>query len=345
MWRVGHPAPRVHLRTVQLTPDQTAVQELAREFAQAEIAPNAATWDREHHFPRELFTRLGAIGLMGVCVPEELGGAGADFVSYILAVEELSRADAGVGVTVAVHTSAGTLPALRHARPAVRDVAIPPLARGEGLAAFALTESGSGSDAGSLRTAARSDGNGGWVIDGAKQWITNGSYASEFVVFARTRPDVPGPGGISAFLVEGGTPGLEAVREEEKLGLNSSSTADLAFDGVQVPDERLLGEEGRGFAIAMETLDSGRITHRGAGARRGAGGPRLRARLRARARDVRQAHRRARAGAGPAGGHGHAGRRRPRPDLRRRAPAGTPAARTRWRARRPSSSPRASRGR
>ena len=97
VWRVGHPAPRVHLRTVQLTPDQAAVQELARDFAQAEIAPNAATWDRDHHFPRELFTRLGAIGLMGVCVPEELGGAGADFVSYILAVEELSRADAGVG--------------------------------------------------------------------------------------------------------------------------------------------------------------------------------------------------------------------------------------------------------
>jgi alkylation response protein AidB-like acyl-CoA dehydrogenase len=243
---------------MQLSDEQRAIRSLAREFAEGEIAPHAARWDREHAFPRGLFVELGRIGLMGVCVPEELGGAGADFLSYILVLEELSRADAGVGVTVAVHTSAGILPILASARPALRDEVVPPLARGEGLAAFALTEPGAGSDAGSLITRATRDGDA-WLIDGRKQWITNGSHASELVTFARTRPDEPGASGVSAFLVAGGTPGLEAVREEEKLGLNSSSTADMVYDGVSVPGDRLLGEEGRGFPIAMATLDGGRI--------------------------------------------------------------------------------------
>jgi alkylation response protein AidB-like acyl-CoA dehydrogenase len=243
---------------VQLSEEQRAIQGLAREVATSEIAPHASAWDREHHFPRELFHELGRLGLMGVCVPEELGGAGADFLSYVLVLEELSRADAGVGVTVAVHTSAGTLPLLAHARPEVRDALVPPLARGEGLAAFALTESGAGSDAGAIRTAAR-ETDDGWILDGAKQWITNGAQATVIVTFARTRPDVAGARGLSAFAVDGRSAGLTVVREEEKLGLNSSSTVDLAFEGVAVPDERLLGEEGRGFAVAMSTLDSGRI--------------------------------------------------------------------------------------
>src|SRR4051794_5104852 len=173
---------------MDLSDEQRAIRDLAREVAEAEIVPHAAQWDRDHHFPRELFTRLGEIGLMGVCVPEELGGAGADFVAYALVLEELSRADASVGVTVAVHTSAGTLPLVAHAQPAVRERLVPPLARGEGLAAFALTEPGAGSDAGALRTAARPAPDGGWLLDGRKQWITNGSYASEVIVFARTRP-------------------------------------------------------------------------------------------------------------------------------------------------------------
>ena len=243
---------------MQLTDEQSAIAGLAREVAEAEIAPCAADWDERRHFPRELFVRLGELGLMGVCVPEELGGVGADFLSYVLVLEELSRADAGVGVTVAVHTSAGTLPLIAHASPRVRDEIVPPLARGEGLAAFALTEAGAGSDAAALRTAARAS-EGGWAISGAKQWITNGSHASEVVTFARTRPDVPGARGLSAFVVSGDTPGLRAVREERKLGLNSSSTADLVLDDAFVPAERMLGEEGRGFAIAMETLDGGRI--------------------------------------------------------------------------------------
>jgi alkylation response protein AidB-like acyl-CoA dehydrogenase len=243
---------------VELSQEQRAIQGLARDVAASEIAPHASAWDRDHHFPRELFHELGRLGLMGVCVPEELGGAGADFLSYVLVLEELSRADAGVGVTVAVHTSAGTLPLLAHARPKVRDALVPPLARGEGLAAFALTESGAGSDAGAIRTAARETPDG-WVLDGAKQWITNGAHATVIVAFARTRPDVPGARGLSAFAVDGDAPGLTVVREEEKLGLNSSSTVDLTFEAVPVPDDRLLAEEGRGFAVAMSTLDSGRI--------------------------------------------------------------------------------------
>ena len=230
---------------------------------------------------------------MGVCVPEELGGAGADFVAYVLVLEELSRADASVGVTVAVHTSAGTLPLVAHARPKVRDELVPPLARGEGLAAFALTEPGSGSDAGALRTSARADGDA-WVLDGRKQWITNGSYATQVLVFARTRPDVPGPAGISAFVVPGDAPGLAAVREEEKLGLNASSTADMVLDGVRVPEERPGGR--RGPRLHGRDAHPRRRPHRDRrpGGRDRPGRARRGAGLRPGARDVRQDDRRAR---------------------------------------------------
>ena len=207
-----------------LTAEQREIQELAREVAEREIAPHAATWDRDHTFPRALFSKLGELGLMGVCVSEELGGAGADFLSYILVLEELSRADAGVGVTVAVHTSAATLPIIAFGTPAQRDRFVPELAAGRVLGAFALTEPGSGSDAGSLRTAATRNGDG-WTITGSKQWITNGSHAGTFLVFARTDAAVEGPRGVSAFLVDGSD--VEVTREEEKLGLNSSSTADI----------------------------------------------------------------------------------------------------------------------
>src|ERR671915_842709 len=157
----------------ELSPEQREIQALAREFAAAEIEPQAADWDRNHHFPREVFAKLAELGLMGTCVPEEYGGAGADFLSYILVLEQLSRADAGVGVTVAVHTSAVTLPILAFGTDEQKSRFVPPLARGEVIGAFALTETGSGSDAGSLRTAATPNGNG-WTISGSKQWITNG---------------------------------------------------------------------------------------------------------------------------------------------------------------------------
>jgi alkylation response protein AidB-like acyl-CoA dehydrogenase len=240
----------------ELTAEQREIQTLAQELAEAEIVPNARAWDRDHRFPQELFPKLAKLGLMGVCVPEEYGGAGADFLSYILVLEALSRADAGVGVTVAVHTSATTLPILSFGTEEQKARFVPPLALGEQIGAFALTESGSGSDAGSLRTRADADGDG-WVISGAKQWITNGSVAGTLVAFARTDPSTAGPRGISCFVLD--AEHVRVTREEEKLGLNSSTTSDLAIEGARVGRDRLLHEEGRGFRVAMATLDGGRI--------------------------------------------------------------------------------------
>jgi alkylation response protein AidB-like acyl-CoA dehydrogenase len=239
-----------------LTAEQRQIQALARDFAREEVEPYAAEWDRDHGFPRELLTRLGGLGLLGICVPEDHGGGGADFLSYVLAIEELSRADAGLGVTVAVHTSACTLPILAFGTPAQRDELVPPLARGETIGAFALTESGSGSDAGALRTRAEPV-EGGWRLTGAKQWITNGGFGGPILLFARTDPEATGPRGISAFVVDGA--GVEVTHVTEKLGLNSSQTVDITLDRVQVRPDRLLHEEGRGFRVAMSTLDGGRI--------------------------------------------------------------------------------------
>jgi butyryl-CoA dehydrogenase len=222
----------------ELTAEQEEIRSLARRFADEKIAPHAAEWDRNHTFPTDVFSSLADLGFMGVCIPEEHGGAGADFLSYMLVLEELSRGDAGVGVTVAVHTSACTLPLLEHGSPYV-----PALAAGEEIGAFALTEAGSGSDASAMTTRFA-----GGRINGAKQWITNGSHASTILVFAREED-----GRIGAFVVR---EGFTVAREEEKLGLNSSSTADLVFEDT--PAERL-GEPGKGMAIALRTLDGGRI--------------------------------------------------------------------------------------
>lgn len=229
----------------ELGDEQREIRALARRFAEERVAPQAAAWDREHRFPTEVFSQLGELGLMGVCVPAELGGAGADFLSYVLVLEELSRADAGVGVTVAVHTSAGTLPLIAHGSSEQAARLVPPLAQGHELAAFALTEAEAGSDAGALR-ARCVDGR----LSGAKQWITNGSQAHVFTVFAREEA------GISAWVVRRGAAGFRPTREEEKLGLNSSSTADLVF--AETPAERL-GAPGGGMRIALATLDGGRI--------------------------------------------------------------------------------------
>ncbi|HEV8686717.1 MAG TPA: acyl-CoA dehydrogenase family protein [Gaiellaceae bacterium] len=240
----------------ELSDDQREVQALTRDFAKAEIEPHAAEWDREHRFPRELYVKLAELGLMGACVPEEYGGAGADFLSYVLVLEELSRADAGVGVTVAVHTSAVTLPILTFGTDEQKARFVPPLARGEHLGAFALTEAEAGSDAGALRTRAEVDGEG-WRITGAKQWITNGRYAGTFLLFARTDPESASARGISAFVLDGEH--VRVTRDEEKLGLNSSVTSDIVVEGALVGRDRLLGDDGHGFRVAMQTLDGGRI--------------------------------------------------------------------------------------
>ena len=240
----------------QLTDDQREIQALARELAREEIEPHAADWDREHTFPRELYGKLAELGLMGVYIPEEYGGAGADFLSYVLVLEELSRADAGVGVTVAVHTSAATLPILMFGTDEQKARFVPPLARGELIGAFALTEPDSGSDAGSLRTKAEQDGDE-WVITGRKQWITNGGLGGTILLFARTDQESAGARGVSAFVVDGDQ--VEASSSGEKLGLHSSATVDLVLDGARVSADRLLHEERKGFTVAMATLDGGRI--------------------------------------------------------------------------------------
>jgi alkylation response protein AidB-like acyl-CoA dehydrogenase len=240
----------------ELTQDQREIQALTRDFARAEIDPHAAQWDRDHHFPRELFGKLAELGLMGVCVPEEYGGAGADFLSYVIVLEELSRADAGVGVTVAVHTSAATLPILSFGTDEQKSRFVPPLARGEHLGAFALTEAEAGSDAGALQTRAEPSGDG-WTITGGKQWITNGRHAGTFLLFARTDQRTAGARGVSAFILD--AEHVRITRDEEKLGLNSSVTNDIVVEGATVGRDRLLHEENRGFRVAMSTLDGGRI--------------------------------------------------------------------------------------
>jgi butyryl-CoA dehydrogenase len=235
-WSYGH----------ELTDEQREIRDLARRFADEVVAPRAAGWDREHHFPKDVFTQLGELGLMGVCVPDDVGGAGADHLSYALVLEEISRADAGVGVTLAVHTGAGTLPILAHGTEEQRERLVPPLAQGHELAAFALTEAGSGSDAGAMLARADDEDR----ITGTKQWITNGSHAHVFTVFAKR------DGKVSAYVVRRGAHGFRVTREEEKLGLNSSSTADLALEDT--PGEPL-GPPGAGMRIALSTLDGGRI--------------------------------------------------------------------------------------
>ena len=230
----------------ELTGDQLEIRDLARRFADEVVAPRASDWDRERRFPREVVKQLGELGLMGVCVPEDLGGAGADFLAYVLVIEEISRGDAGLGLTLAVHTSAGTLPIVAYGDHDQAQRHVPALAQGHEIAAFALTEPGAGSDAGAIRTRA-ADGR----ITGAKQWVTNGSHAHSVIVFARDEDDR-----ISAYLVRRGAEGFAAAREEDKMGLHSSSTADLTFDAT--PGERL-GAPGAGLRVALGTLDTGRI--------------------------------------------------------------------------------------
>ncbi|HEY2353856.1 MAG TPA: acyl-CoA dehydrogenase family protein [Gaiellaceae bacterium] len=238
-----------------LTPEQKEIQALTRDFVAAEIEPHATDWDREHRFPTDVYEKLADLGLMGVCVPEEYGGAGADFVAYMLVLEELSRGDAGVGVTVAVHTSAVTLPLMQFGTDEQRARFVPPLAGGQLIGAFALTEAESGSDAASLRTSATREEDG-WRISGAKQFISTAEYAGTFLFFARTDPDTPGARGVSAFVLD--AEHIAVTGAEEKLGLNSSVTNSIAVDAL-VDADRLLHEEGKGFHVAMATLDGGRV--------------------------------------------------------------------------------------
>jgi alkylation response protein AidB-like acyl-CoA dehydrogenase len=232
------------------------VQALAREFAQQEIAPHAAEWNAAHHVPVDVVRQMGDLGLLGIIIPEEFGGAGLDATALCLVVEQIARADAGTSTAVAVQNGLVAAPLLRAASRQQKERWLPGLATGESLGSYALTEPDAGSDTASLRTQATAV-EGGWQISGAKQWITNGGFADLYIVFARTGG--PGPKGVSAFAVERG-PGFEVGREIPKMGLHTSSTVELSFDGFAVSHDRLLGAENEGLKLALATLDGGRIT-------------------------------------------------------------------------------------
>jgi alkylation response protein AidB-like acyl-CoA dehydrogenase len=233
------------------SPGQREIKERAAEFADREVAPYAAELDREDRVPLETLSKLADAGFMGLCVPEEYGGAGADFLSYVLVLEEISRADAGVGVTLAVHTSAGTLPIVEYGDEEQRARYVPALARGEKIGCFALTEANTGSDAAAIEARAEK-AEGGYRVSGQKQWITNGRVAGTMVLFARAE-------GVTAFVVPMDAEGVSFGEHARKMGVISATTDDVILDNVFVPEEDRLGAEGKGLGVALGTLDPGRI--------------------------------------------------------------------------------------
>ncbi|MGE4327294.1 MAG: acyl-CoA dehydrogenase family protein [Pseudodonghicola sp.] len=240
-----------------LNEDQQMVRDMARRFAVEKLAPNSADWDKTHHFPAEEIAEMGALGLMGMLVPEEWDGAMSDHVSYALALEEIAAGNGAVSTIMSVHNSVGCVPILRYGNEAQKEEYLRPMARGEALGAFCLTEPHAGSDASALKTRARRT-NTGWVLNGVKQFITSGQNADTAIVFAVTDPDA-GKKGISAFIVPTDTPGYRVASIEEKLGQNLSDTAQIAFDDMELPAENLLGAEGEGYRIALSNLEGGRI--------------------------------------------------------------------------------------
>jgi len=243
----------------QLTEEQSLVRETVRSFAEKEVAPSAAARDEEERFDRNLmFGRLSELGLTGIVFPEEYGGAGADYISYAIAVEELSRVCASTGVTLSAHLSLGANPIHLFGTEEQKRLYLVPLAEGSKMGAFGLTEPSAGSDAGNLRSTAVLE-NGEWVLNGSKIFTTNGGEAEVYIVFARTNRSAEKHRGISAFIVEKGTVGFSFGRKESKMGIRSSPTMELVFDNCRIPQENLLGREGEGFKIAMKTLDGGRI--------------------------------------------------------------------------------------
>ncbi|MDP3046555.1 MAG: acyl-CoA dehydrogenase family protein, partial [Chloroflexota bacterium] len=241
-----------------LTDDQRMIRDMVRDFAQKEIAPIAAEMDKTEEFPWPVVRKMGKLGLLGLPIPEKYGGAGADTVSYAIAVEEVSRASGSLGITLAAHCSLGSSPIYLFGTEEQKHAFLPPLASGQGLAAFGLTEPGAGSDAGATRTTAVRDGDA-WVINGQKTFITNGSIARTVVVSAVTDRS-KGTKGISSFIVPADAPGFQPGRNEDKLGLRASVTSQLFFNDCRVPAGNLLGQEGDGFRQMLITLDGGRIS-------------------------------------------------------------------------------------
>lgn len=242
---------------LRFTEEQEMMRKMVQDFAKSEIAPLVPIMDEQDVFPREVIQKMAELGLMGIPIPEEWGGAGADFISYILALEEISKVSATVGVILAVHTSVGTMPILKYGTKEQKQKFVTPLARGEYLGAFALTEPGAGSDASSIRTTARKVGDK-YILNGTKIFITNAGEADVYVTFAVTDPSKGGKG-ISAFIVEKDTPGFRVGKKEKKMGLNGSNTCELIFEEAEVPCENLLGREGQGYEVALSNLAGGRI--------------------------------------------------------------------------------------
>lgn len=243
----------------ELTEEQSLIRDMVRSFAETEVAPSAAERDENERFDRNLmFTRLAELGLTGIVFPEEYGGAAADYISYAIAVEELSRVCASTGVTLSAHLSLGANPIYLFGTEEQKQKFLVPLAAGEKMGAFGLTEPSAGSDAGGTKTTAVKDGEN-WVLNGTKIFITNGGEAETYIVLARTDKDAQKHRGISAFIVEKGTAGLTFGKKEKKMGIRSSPTMELVFENCRIPVDNLLGEEGQGFKVAMKTLDGGRI--------------------------------------------------------------------------------------
>jgi alkylation response protein AidB-like acyl-CoA dehydrogenase len=241
------------------TEEQSLLRDMVRDFAEKEIAPSAKERDEEERFDRGLmFDRLAELGLTGIVFPEEYGGAGADYISYAIAVEELSRVCASTGVTLSAHLSLGSNPIHLFGSQTQKEQFLVPLAEGRKMGAFGLTEPSAGSDAGGTKTTAVKDGDS-WVLNGTKIFITNAGEAEIYIVFARTDRDAQKHYGISAFIVEKGTAGFSFGKKEQKMGIRSSPTMELIFQDCRIPLDNLLGQEGEGFKIAMKTLDGGRI--------------------------------------------------------------------------------------
>ena len=240
-----------------LTDEQIMIRDAARDFAQAALAPNAAMWDREHKFPTDALAEMGKLGFMGMTVPPEWDGAGTDYVSYALAVMEIAAGCGAVSTIMSVHNGVGCMPILDFGTDAQRERFLRPLARGEQIACFCLTEPDAGSDAAAIRTRAVRDGDS-YVLNGAKQFITSGQNAKLAIVFAVTNPEA-GKKGLSAFIVPTDTPGFVVAKVEDKLGQHLSDTCALIFDNMRVPADQRLGAEGEGLKIALANLEGGRI--------------------------------------------------------------------------------------
>ncbi|MBL3551528.1 acyl-CoA dehydrogenase family protein [Rhodovulum sulfidophilum] len=242
---------------MMLTEEQDQIREAARAFAQGRLAPGAAARDRDHAFPRAELTELGELGFMGMLVPEAHGGSDTGMLAYALALEEIAAADGACSTIVSVHSSVGCMPILRYGTEEQKARFLPKMAAGEWIGGFALTEPQAGSDASALKTTARREGDH-YVIDGAKQFITSGKNGAVVIVFAVT-DKAAGKKGISAFIVPTDIQGYKVVSVERKLGQHATDTCALAFDGMRVPAENLLGAEGEGYRIALSNLEGGRI--------------------------------------------------------------------------------------